>query len=266
MIADADALGSSFGQLLENSRYGVIQLDRRARIVAANDRARGLLRPSEGLSDRHGALSALTPKANDELQRLLARALPPFGAPASAGSMTLGRPSGRTRLVLHITPVAERESDFRAHRVAALVLIVDPGDGTLIDPSLVAAALNLSPIEGRLAVLLAAGHTVRDVAAMTGRTEGTIRWHLKKIFRKQGISRQTDLVRLVLSLDRFPTSRPRTHRDRPGRRRRSRAVCPACPEATRRPTAPPFGRRPSTVGFLSFLAVSSQGRETVLLR
>ena len=54
--------------------------------------------------------------------------------------------------------------------------------------------------------MVAAGRPVHDIAAMTGRTEGTIRWHLKKIFRKQGISRQADLVRLVLSLDGFPGS------------------------------------------------------------
>ena len=40
--------------------------------------------------------------------------------------MTIGRPGTRTRLVVHITPVPERERDFRAQQVAALVLVVDP--------------------------------------------------------------------------------------------------------------------------------------------
>ena len=52
--------------------------------------------------------------------------------------------------------------------------------------------------------MVGTGRTVRDIAAMTGRTEDTVRWHLKKIFRKQGISRQVDLVRRVLSLEWFP--------------------------------------------------------------
>ena len=76
-----------------------------------------------------------------------------------------------------------------------------------IDAGLVAEALDLTPAESRLATMVAVGQTVRDIAEMTGRTEATVRRHLKEIFRKQGISRQADLARLVLSLDGFPRSR-----------------------------------------------------------
>ena len=37
----------------------------------------------------------------------------------------------------------------------------------------------------------------------TGLTEGTIYWHLKQIYQKLPISRQVDLVRLVLSIAEF---------------------------------------------------------------
>ena len=207
MLADAGALGSSLGEVLEGDRLGVIQLDRRGDIVAANDRALGLLREGGGLSDRGGFLNAAIPADNDALQRLLARALPPYGGRASAGSVTIGRPAAPTRLVVRVTPVPKREWDFRAHRVAALVLIADPQSRPRIDAGLVAEALNLTPAESQLATLVAAGRAVRDIAAMTGRTEGTVRWHLKRIFRKQGISRQSQLVRRVLSLEGFPRSR-----------------------------------------------------------
>ena len=41
------------------------------------------------------------------------------------------------------------------------------------------------------------------MAEATGHTRGTIYRHLKEIYRKQAISRQVDLVRLVLSLAEF---------------------------------------------------------------
>ncbi len=63
-----------------------------------------------------------------------------------------------------------------------------------------ASALGLTPTESRLAVMLAAGHTVREIAAATGRKDRSVHWHLQQIFRKQGIGRQADLVRRVLSL------------------------------------------------------------------
>ena len=207
VLADAAALASTLTGLLENSRCSVIQLDRHGRIVAASDQASNLLRRGEGLSDKGGSLSACSAKENDMLQRLLARALPPLGVQASAGSMTIGRPGARTRLVVHITPVAEREGNFRAQQVAALVLVVDPESRPRINAELVANALDLTTAESRLAAMVSSGRTVRDIAAATGRTESTIRWHLKRIFRKQGISRQVDLVRRVLSLEGLSRSR-----------------------------------------------------------
>ena len=59
-----------------------------------------------------------------------------------------------------------------------------------------------------MAVLLAEGMNVREVAAATGRRESTIRSdHVKHMFAKHGLSRQADLVRLVLSLASAPESR-----------------------------------------------------------
>ena len=71
----------------------------------------------------------------------------------------------------------------------------------------VGETLGLTPAESRLAVMVASGHTLRDIATVTERSYDTVRWHLQKIFRKQGISRQAALVRRVLSLDGFPESR-----------------------------------------------------------
>ena len=41
------------------------------------------------------------------------------------------------------------------------------------------------------------------MAEATGHTEGSIYWHLKQIYQKQPVSRQADLVRLVLSITEF---------------------------------------------------------------
>ena len=61
-------------------------------------------------------------------------------------------------------------------------------------------ALGPTPGESQVAVWVAEGWTVREMAVATGRTDGAIRWHLRQIYHKQGISRQADLVRLVLSV------------------------------------------------------------------
>ena len=69
-----------------------------------------------------------------------------------------------------------------------------------IDPLLVAERLNLTPTESRVAVALAEGNTVRLIAEAMRRKESTIRWFLRQIYRKLSISREVELVRLVLLL------------------------------------------------------------------
>ena len=199
-LAGAGALGATLTEMLEAGGLGVVQLDARGRIAAANDRARDLLRVGNGLFDRDGFLSARARRDNDSLQRLLGRALPPSGARAAGGSTIVRRPGALPPLVLHVNPVGGQETDYPAWPVAALVLIVDPAGGASVDPAAAAAALGLTGMESRVAVLLARGMSVKEIAKATGRKESTIRTHVKHMFAKHGLSRQTDLVRLVRSL------------------------------------------------------------------
>jgi DNA-binding CsgD family transcriptional regulator/PAS domain-containing protein len=63
---------------------------------------------------------------------------------------------------------------------------------------LVATLFDLSPSEAKLAALLTQGMTLAEAAAETGLTESTVRSYSKRIFSKVGVSRQADLIRLIL--------------------------------------------------------------------
>ena len=193
--------------LLDTTGLGIVQLDGRGRIVAANDRARDVIRTGEGLFDVGGFLHARSAKDDAELQAVLARALPPLGVQGAAGSTMVTRPSPLPPLALHVNPVVRPETDLRVWPVAALVLVADPASRTRIDPAVAEEALGLTGMESRVAVLLAEGMTVREAAAATGRAESTIRTHVKHMFAKHGLSRQADLVRLVLLVGGPPESR-----------------------------------------------------------
>ena len=108
-LTGADALGATLAELLDTTGVGIIQLDARGRIVAANDRARDVLRTGDGLFDRGRFLFARTPMDDARLQSLLARALPPFGTPGTGGSTTVRRPGAAAPLVLHVNPSARRK-------------------------------------------------------------------------------------------------------------------------------------------------------------
>ena len=199
-VVSAEALSVSETGLLDNTRIGAIHLDQRGRIVEVNDRARAMLRQGDAVAGRDGELRARQPADHARLARLLAGAVPPAGAPAVSGSMTLQRASGLPPFVLHIKPVGVRQPDFGAPHVAALVLLVEPGRQSRFDLSVVVETLGLTPAEGQVAIRLTQGQTVREIAVATGRTAAAIHYHLHQIYQKQGIARQADLVRLVLSL------------------------------------------------------------------
>ena len=199
-LVRAGARSSTVTALLDNPRIGVLELDRRGRILEGNDRARSILRRGDGLLDRNGMLRARAPADQVRLERLVGDALPASGAVAVSGSLVLRRSSMVPPFVVHVKPVGGPQPDHGARHVAALVLIVEPGRPHRIDPDLVATTLELTPAETRVAVWLAEGNSVGDMADATGHTKAAIYWHLQQIYQKHSISRQADLVRLVLSL------------------------------------------------------------------
>ena len=205
-LAVANALGASIAGLLDSTRIAVLYLDRRGRIAQANDRARRLLRSGSGLVDRDGMLGAALPQDDANFQGLLARVLPTAGQGVS-GAVTVRRPDGPPHLAVHISPVGGSQWELPNPRVAALVMVVMPLSRPQIDAAMVAEALHLTPAESEVAAGLAEGRTVRDMAAETGRREDSVRYHLKRMYRKLGLAGQADLVRLVLSLRGFPSPR-----------------------------------------------------------
>ena len=203
-LVDARALGASFAALLDNNRSGVIQLDRRGRIAAVNDRARALLLERDGLYDRKGHLCASLPEEDKTLQGLLERALPLLGGPGESGWMRLSRKGSLPRLVLHVNPANEDAPESAPGRIGALVLVLDPAWRMDLEPARVGELLGLTPAESLIAVWYAQGQSIDEIARSTGRGRTTIKWHLRNIYEKLGLSRQTELMQLVMSVADVP--------------------------------------------------------------
>ena len=200
-LVRAGARATTVTALLDNPRIGVLHLDRRGRILAVNDHARSILRRGDGV-------------VGPERDAACPRAGRPGPSRTAGGRRVAGLWRGRCQWVdgapplvrgaavrgAHQAAVGIPQPDYGARHVAALVLIVEPGRQHRINPGLVATALELTPAETQVAVWLAEGKSVGDMADATGHTKAAIYWHLQQIYQKHSISRQADLVRLVLSL------------------------------------------------------------------
>ena len=110
-LVRAEARITTVTALLDNPRIGVLELDRRGRILAANDRAHTLLRHGDGLVDRDGMLRARAPADQVRLERLVGDALPASGAVAVSGSMVLRRSSVVPPFVVPVKPVGVPHPD-----------------------------------------------------------------------------------------------------------------------------------------------------------
>ena len=198
VLVNANLHTVALGNMLGSAAIGVVQLSREGRIREANDCARDILQGNRGLSDEGGFLRAKLHKDDANLKRVLADALPISEDPPRGGSLTVERPPDLPPLMVHVHPVSADWAGFGAAHSGALVMIVSPQDQLAIDPYAVAATLGLTLSEGRIAARLAEGQSVREVAHALGRPEYAVRWVLRRIFRKQGITRQAELVRLVL--------------------------------------------------------------------
>ena len=95
---------------------------------------------------------------------------------------------------------ASHAAAARWQRPLAVLVLTDPAAPGGLAPGLVEQVLGLSPAEARLALLLAAGKTVKDFAAAEGVSWHTARTHLKNAMRKTACHRQLELVALLQSM------------------------------------------------------------------
>ena len=207
-LAAAGALAASLTELLDNSRVGVIHLDHYGRLSEVNNRGLDILRRRGGLSENKGYLSASEPADNENFQRLLEGALPfSTGNFPTGGATAVRRLPPLPSLLVHVLPVSTFGSDRSLGGLGAMVVVVDPMNQPCISPGLISKTFGLTPAESRVAAMLAEGKTVREIALATGRQKSAIYWLLRQMYPKLGISRQVDLVRMVLSLSDLSESR-----------------------------------------------------------
>ncbi len=192
----ADRFAVTINAMLDAALVGVVYLDRCGRIVEANTRAWTILRHGDGLAERAGCLRAQAAPDDARLRNLLSR-ISGSGSPCT-GSIAVQRSAKLPRLAVHVSSVTADGQGIVTRRAKALALIVDPAVRPRIDTERVAATLGLTRAESRVAAALANGSSVREIAAATERKESSVRWLIKQIHAKLRISRNANLVRMVL--------------------------------------------------------------------
>lgn len=187
---------------IDRMLVGTVILDETGAVVKSNELGRGMLAEGDGLKLVGGALRAEHPAENRELQRLIKQAMtgPSDGAaPAVAEAISISRKAGRGKLGVVVRSVPHAEWSEGNRRPSVALLIRDPERRSEASRESVRRLFDLTPAEASLALALADGLTLDEAAERLKIRKNTARAHLRAIFAKIGVTRQTTLVRLLLS-------------------------------------------------------------------
>ncbi|NJO55617.1 MAG: helix-turn-helix transcriptional regulator [Rhodospirillales bacterium] len=171
---------------------GGFLFDDARQVLLFNDIAESCLR--DGLMIRSGRLAASDPESNERLQRLMGRAGQSPRALATAVRRSIGLP-----LIIHALPMTAAARPV-FDQAGLLLFVSAPEARTLPRPDMLSRAFGLTPAEVQVAIGIAHGRKLAEIAADRGVKTGTARTHLKTVFAKTGTRGQTELVALLARL------------------------------------------------------------------
>lgn len=194
---DLTALNCSLASALDLMEYGVVLLDSNGLVSQMNKSAERLLRAGEDFRVRARSIECLSTSESVELRSLIRAATMANGeGVASGGSMLLSRQNLRP-LSATVAPLTVSQNTSLPG-AKAVMFLYDPESQASPPTDLLQRGYGLTPAEARLALNLIKGHSLTEVAELSGVTHNTARSQLKSIFMKTGVRHQAELVRLLL--------------------------------------------------------------------
>ncbi len=180
---------------MERVGVGLIVIRADRRILYRNAIAIAMMQNHDGIRLTENRLEGCTPTDTRHLHTLVSASL------ATANEVfagTLARPSGARDLAVMVHAMPEIVDQNEHPPSAAAVFVRDMDSRTAMDDKILAEMFGFTATETRLAAALAGGRSMDEAAAALGIRVTTARAHLRAIFAKAGVSRQAELIRMLL--------------------------------------------------------------------
>ena len=183
-------------QVQQSSGFSILALAN-GRVLAAGTAAADVL---DGEGWLKGLIPILTANSAQLLQELQETARNVDGADASVVLSTGGHPR---HLIARITS----NTDEAGERQQIIVIDALDYQWSKRAAQMLVTSFALSPAEVEIVRSLLGGHTLREIAELSGRSEHTVRNQAKSVLAKTGAPNQVDLIRLVAFLINADTGR-----------------------------------------------------------
>jgi len=193
--AERELFAGALGRLA----VGAIIVDRDCRILQATPQAEAILAEKDVLKNDRGRLRLLDEAGPSGAFAAAVAEIAETSDSSFAGSraFSIHRSSGEA-LGLVVRPAPHSTKLHAPLRGAALVIIADAGSSVAPQPAVLVRLFGLTPAEAELAALMGQGLDLDDASAALGITKNTAKAHLRMVFSKTGVNRQSELVRLLL--------------------------------------------------------------------
>lgn len=194
--------------IVDRFPVAMLRVDRKGFVDFRNRAADKLLAEKSGiLLRRDGTIATSQPGAGDHFKRAVAKVIdgPQDHSMARARAHCLvPRGAERLPLICAFYPVPGDRSGFAGHQSpTAAVLIKDPQATVSDGIETFTCAFGLTRAEARLIGLLLEGRGLFEAADHLGVTRNTARTHMRNIYGKVGMHRQSDLIGLVERFNMF---------------------------------------------------------------
>jgi len=202
-------------QLLGQFNQPMLLLDDAQRVLHSNQTASELLSEKDLLSAKNGFL-VCRDKASHEALAEAVRAVLSASPDITKGALgtddqtinvrqrravNLAGSAGKNLLAFVSAVWPSQSMNAFGDLPRALVILHNPQlPQSQLDPLILAECYDLTPAEARVAVQIASGATVKKIAQRNGVAIATVRTHLSRIMEKTSVTRQADLLRVLLTL------------------------------------------------------------------
>jgi DNA-binding CsgD family transcriptional regulator/PAS domain-containing protein len=194
-------VNSLYSHAMAQLMIGVVVLDQTGQVIECNPAANAILDMEDGLRVIGRQLEATYANDNRKLQRLVRDALmhPQAATMGLTEAMSVSRPSGQLSWGVVVQSVSSDQWTEGKQRPSVAVFVRDTEGKSQPPVRLAQQLFQLTPAETSLAIQLANGLSLEEAAEALNIRRNTARAHLRSIFSKTGVRRQTELVRIFLN-------------------------------------------------------------------
>ena len=188
---------------LDKLVIGIVLYDANAKIVYINPTATSIIKSHPALKLVDKELVLYDRKTNDKLREAILKTAAIETEDTWKQSVAIGvkHADSSVPLPMLITPINAHllTSDLSYEGASVAVFISDPNQRQPISPDNLISVYGLTPSEAQVAISIVNGQSIDEIAKISCHSIHTIRSQLKATFKKLGVSRQSELIKLLLT-------------------------------------------------------------------